>query len=456
VAGAIPRGGRWAQAIAALSVIIAPVWLQTGNILALPSFESLFWLSCVCLITVIFKTGRTHLWIAVGAVAGVGLLNKPSMLFFGIGLVVGLLLTRQRRHLLDKWLWLGGAVALAIITPQMIWQAMNGWPTWEFTRQLNRDLMARIPRWLFLVGQALYQHPLNVPLWLAGLWWLLFSEKGAPYRVFGWIFLVVLSLLLAAQSKIYYLAPAFPMLLAAGAVYFERALARRDRRWLAAAIPAALVLGGLATAPLGLPILPIERLDGYVRAFTFGALDDIHEVTETWHDQFGWENQAATVAGVFHRLTPEERADCAIITGNFGQAGAIDFFGPAYGLPRATSIHQNYFLWGPGPASGNLAIAYGIGQDFLEVLFEDVEHATTIYCDFCMPFENDLAVYLCRNLKISLHDAWPEFRIIAFSNTGVSPEIAARLLQALAHIPLLRMRGQKTRRKRDEPWEDGK
>ncbi len=424
-------GGRWAQALAALSVIIAPVWLQTGNILSLPSHEPVLWMSCICLMAVIFKTGRTRLWLAVGVVAGIGLLNKPSMAFFGFGLLLGLMLTPQRKQLRENWLWLGGLLALLVAMPNLIWQAQNDWPTWEFVHGLNRDLMARIPRWLFLLGQVVYQHPLNVPIWLAGLAWLFFAGNGKPYRTFGFVFLAVFLLLFTAKSKIYYLAPAFPVLLAAGALAIEDRIRRRNGRWAKTAIPAALILGGAVTAPIGLPVLPIEQLDRYVRTITFGALGQVYEVTGTWHDQFGWENQVETVARVFRNLPPEDRQDCMILVSNFGEAGAIGLFGKAYGLPGATSTHQNYFLWGPAPVSGNLAIAYGLSREMADFLFADVAVADTIHCAECMPFENNRPVYVCRKPKIALKKAWPEFRIIAFSNVGVTRKMGARLTQKL-------------------------
>ncbi len=424
-------GKRFAQAIAALCVIIAPVWLQAGNILALPSSEPLFWVSCACLIAVIFKTGRTRLWTAVGAVAGVGLLNKPSMAFFGVGLVIGLLLTRQRRHLADKWLWGGGLIALVLASPFILWQATHGWATWEFVHGMNRDLMAQIPRWLFLLGQVVYQHPFTLPIWVAGLGWLFFARQGEPYRALGWTFLFVFTFLLTAKSKIYYLAPAYPMLLASGAVAVESFIERHHARWPKAAIPVALLAGGLATMPVALPILPIEKMDGYVRTMTFGTMDKVYEVTGTWHDQFGWKEQAEAIADVYRALAPEEQADCMIIVGNFGEAGAIDFYGPDLGLPPATSIHQNYFFWGPGTASGQLAIAYGIGEDFLGELFGNVEHAATLRCRECLPYEDNVAVYICRKPKIDLRKAWDTFRMIAFSNTGVSAETVQRLREAL-------------------------
>lgn len=429
-------GGRWAQALSALSIIIAPVWLQSGNILALPSFEPLFWTSCVCLIAVIFKTGQTRLWLAVGVIAGVGLLNKPSMLFFGVALAGGLLLTRQRKQFADKWLWLGGLIALLIVTPNLVWQATHDWATWEFLRGMNRDLMSRIPRILFVIGQIVYQHPLNAPVWIAGLAWYFFAKKAEQYRAFGWLFVIVFLFLFVAKSKIYYLAPAFPMLLAAGSAVIEDLLQQRGSRWPKAAIPAVLVLGGMVTAPIALPILPIGRVDAYVGRMTFGALDKVYEVTGTWHDQFGWENQVATAARVFEGLSPEEQADCMILVSNFGQAGAIDLFGEAYGLPKATTVHQNYFFWGPGPASGDLAIAYGIAPDFLRILFKEVEQRATITCKECMPYENNLGVFVCRKARLPLREIWPEFRIIAFSNVGVTPAMGERLMQALSKYRL--------------------
>ncbi len=425
-------GGRFAQFLAAFAVIIAPVWLQTGNILALPSFEPLLWLICICLMAVLFKTGRRDLWVWVGVAVGIGFLSKPSVAFLAIGLGVGLLLTAQRKYLLDKWLWFGVLIALAIVLPNLIWQAQNDWPTWEFLHGMNRDLMSRIPRWLFLLGQVIYQHPLNAPIWIAGLIWFLAARDGRPYRAFGWAYLVVLALLLVAHSKIYYLAPAYPMLLAAGGVAIEASASRRQWRWPKVVLPAVLVLGGLVTAPLGLPILSIQRTDAYVGAMTFGAFQKVYEITGTWHDQFGWENQVTTVADVFSRLTPAEKADCMILVGNFGQAGALDFFGPARGLPHPTCVHQNYFFWGAGPASGQLAIVYGLSRDMVDFLFGQVEIAATIRCAECMPYENNLPVYVCRKPLLSIKDAWPVLRLIAFSNTGVSPAKGIQLRDALS------------------------
>ncbi len=413
-------GGRFAQCLAALTYIVAPAYLMCGNILSLPSFEPLFWLLCAYLLIRIFQAGvdqgEGRLWIAFGVVAGIGLLNKPSMAFLGIGLVIGLLLTPQRAHFARPWIWIGGVVALVIVSPFLYWQATHGWATFEFLIGMNARVMSRIPASAFLAGQVLYYHPLNVPIWLAGLWFYLRSKDGKPYRPLGWIYVVVFLMLLIGKSKIYYLGAAYPMLLAAGALVVERAASKPRRGWMKAAIPTALVAGGLATAPLALPILPIGKLDAYVAAATGGTLKNVYEITGTFHDMFGWENQAATVAQVFHTLTPEEQAQCVVFGANFGRAGAIDFYGKALGLPPAACGHQNYYFWGPPKAFGPVTLVVGSSVDELKHVFAEVEQAATITCPETVPYEQNVPVFVCRRPIITPEALWAMLRPRAFSN----------------------------------------
>ena len=406
-------GGRGAQCLAALSVIIAPAWLMTGNILSLPSFEPLFWVLCANLIVHIFHSRDSRWWVALGAVAGVGLLNKPFLLFFGVGLVLGLLATPHRRYLLDKWLWIGGLAALLMNVPQLLWQHANDWPTLLFLSHMNRDVMSEIPRPVFLAGQVFYMHPINVLVWGAGLVFF-FSAAGRQYRILGWIFLTVLTLLLVAQSKIYYLAPAYPALLAGGSVFWERIASSKPWKWVKGALPAAMVLGGAATAPAVLPLLPIEKLDAYVLAATGGLLEDAYEVTGTFHDQFGWEEQVEIIAGVYSGLPEEEKQHCILFAGNFGKAGAADFYGPAHGLPRVYSVHQNYYIWGPPQEPYSTAIVWGVSREQLDLFFAEIEQVATITSEVAI--ERHVLVYVCREPIVQIKDAWPALRDGAFDN----------------------------------------
>jgi hypothetical protein len=404
-------GGRpFAQGLAALSFLIAPLYLRLGTFLNIPSFEVFYWALLAYLLIVLLQEDKPRLWPWIGLVAGLGLLNKHSMLLFPFALVVGLALTQARKYLTSGWLWLGGAIALVIFLPNLIWQMEHGFPTLEFVRNLNREVMSEVSAVDFLVGQVLYIHPLLVPIWLAGLWWYLFSPGGKPYRLLGWIFLVVATVLLATKSKVYYLAPAFPMLMAAGAVAIERWIQRPKGAWLRFAIPSLLVTGGLPFLPLALPILPIDTLDRLIPRVTLGVIEDPFELTEHFHKEFGWEDQVAVVAGAYHGLPEADRDRAAILAGNYGEAGAIDFFGPQHGLPEAISGHHSYYLWGPRGATGEVVIALGVPRDTLEKIFARIDEVARIHHPHALPLENDLAVYLCRKPRLSLSEAWPVLR----------------------------------------------
>ena len=403
-------GGRFAQGLSGLSFLIAPIYLRFGTFLNIPSFEVLYWCLLAFLLIVLLREDRPTLWVWIGLVLGLGLLNKHSMLLFAFALSLGLLLTPARRHLRTPWPWVGGAIALVIFSPNLIWQIQNGFPTLEFLRNLNRDVMGQVSPGDFLIGQVLYLHPFLVPVWGVGLWWYLFSSDGRPYRLLGWVFVVTLTALLVADSKVYYLAPAFPMLLAAGSVGIEQWIARRGTHWLRPAISGLLVAGGLVFVPVALPVLPIDTLDRLIPRASFGLIEDPFELTEHFHKEFGWENQVAVVARVYHELPESDRERATILAGNYGEAGAIEFFGPQHGLPEPISGHHSYHLWGPRGASGEVVIALGVPRADLEAIFLRVEEVARIHHPHALPLENDLPVHLCSEPRMSLQEAWPRLR----------------------------------------------
>lgn len=409
-------GGRFAQGLAALAVLVAPVWLGAQNMLCLPASEPLWWGLCACCLIRIIKTGNTRLWLGFGVCVGIGLLNKPSMLFLAGAVVAGLLLTPQREYLFDRWAFTGGIVALLIVSPYLAWQIAQGWPTIEFLSGMKHMVTSQIPSLVFVLGQVFYLHPLNFPIWLAGLGWFFFAREAKSFRVFGWVYVVILLFLLIVKSKIYYFAPVYPILLAGGAVAIERWIQQRRLGWLKVALPALLVAGGVLIAPVVLPVLRLEKTDAYITATTGGLLKNAWEITSTFHDEQGWENQARVVAEVFRGLSPEEQAECNIFAGNFGEAGAIAYYGPALGLPAVYSSHQNYYFWGPPAKSGKLAIVFGIRPEVLRQYFGEIQQAATITCREAVPFEQDVPVYICRKPITDLKDVWPKLRAHAFLN----------------------------------------
>lgn len=417
-------GGRFAQVAVGLSMLAAPVYVRATAMLTIPAFEPLVWVAVGHLLLTIVRHDRPRLWLAVGAVCGLGLWIKHSTLFLGFGLAVALVATSHRRHLRSKWLWAGGAVAFLIFLPHLAWQAMHGWPTAAFLANLNAEVMSGVHPLQFVFGQVLYLNPVTAPLWIAGLWVGLGPGLGRtrgpaddPRSLYAWIWLGVFLLLLLLGSKIYYLAPAYPTLLAAGAVRIEswcRRGAESDVRALrplrAGGLLAFLVAGGLWMAPLNLPILSLERTEAYIDAITFGAFDNAYELTADLRGQFGWEERVDAVADVWHGLPGDER-DRAVILGEwYGPAGAVDLYGPARGLPSAWSTHLGYHLWGPPPAGADVYVMAGHDPEDLEAYFGDVRVLRRLELERVNPWHTPFVISVAREPKTDVAEAWPALR----------------------------------------------
>jgi hypothetical protein len=404
-------GGRFAQIAAAVGMMIAPVFLRTGNILCLPAFEPLFWILASILVVRIVQEEDPRLWLWVGVVAGVGLLNKHSMLFFGGGLLVGMLLSPLRRHLRTPWPYAGAGVALALILPNLIWQIRHDWPTLHFVLNLNEGVMSGISPLQFAVGQLLYLHPLNAFIWLPGLWFLLGARAGRPYRALGWVWLSVFVLLLLAKSKIYYLAPAYPILLAAGGLALERWLRERRRGWLPPAVIAGLAAGGIALAPMAVPYLDIESLERYVDTITLGKFENVYELTGDLRAMFGAETRVATVAEAYRALPPGDRARAVIWAANYGYAGDIDRLGDRYELPRSACLDLSYWLWGiPGGRSGEVVVLAGFSAEDVDHVFAEVETVAEVELAHVNPWQTPFRVVVGRSPVRPLPEIWARNR----------------------------------------------
>jgi hypothetical protein len=407
-------GGRFAQGLAALAVLIAPVYLAIDHIFSMNCFDLVFWVLAIYLAVKILKEDRPKLWLLFGLVAGIGLMNKYSVGFLGLGLVVGLVLTPARKYLRSKWLWLGGALAFLIFLPHIVWEVEHAFPTREFIRNatLHKNLPMSPPT--FLLESILQTGPINLPIWLAGLYFLFFAKSGKPFRVLGWIYVTDLVLFLLTNGKPYYLAPAYFILLAAGAVHLESVVRTRQWGWLKPVSVTALGLAGLTFLPYALPVLPVETFIRYQDFMGIhpgsGERGPSGKLPQMYADMFGWENQVATVARVYNALTPEEKARTIIFCGNYGEAGAVDFLGRKYGLPKAASGHNNYWYWGPGNWGADIVIAIGVSREDLEETFEQVELAATVVSPYARPSETDLPIFIGRKPRRPLKEVWPGTR----------------------------------------------
>ncbi|HEX9942445.1 MAG TPA: glycosyltransferase family 39 protein [Thermoanaerobaculia bacterium] len=420
LAGRIARelgGGLLAQGLAALCALIAPVYLSLFHIFTMNCFDVLFWTLGALVVVRILETGNPRLWLLFGLIAGIGLQNKHSLLFFGLGVLAGVLLTPERRTLRSPWIWLGGAVAVLLFLPNVLWEVAHGWPTLEFVRNAEAHKNVALSPVEFLAQQVLLMHPLTLPVWLAGLGWYLFSRPGRPFRLLGWIYLTALAVLLTQNSKPYYLAPSYPFLFAAGGTAIEGWLARlrqpRLRPALAGAMLLLLIVGGAVIAPLVVPILPVDRFIRYQRALgiqaSAGERHRMGDLPQHFADMHGWPEMVAEVARVYRTLTPGERARAMIFGQNYGEAGAVDVLGPSYGLPGAVSGHNSYFLWGP-PERSDVGVIIGGDEDDNRAACVDLQRAGEIRCGHCMPYEDRNPVYICRGLKIPWRKLWPRVK----------------------------------------------
>jgi hypothetical protein len=408
-------GRRSAQLLAAIAVAAAPITLVASSFSSMNAWEPLFWTGCAFLLVRLLDGGDPRLWLAFGLIAGLGLLNKHTMGLFGGALVVGMLTTGRGRALFrSRWIWIGAAAAFFVFLPNLVWNVREGFPFFELQeaiRQHRRNV--ELSPLEFVWQQVIFLLPLSAPLWIGGLVWLLGSEReGSRYRPLGVAYLVVLGALLVLHGRVYYLAPAYPMLFAAGGVAAERVFAGR-LAWIRPAYAGFLAAAGVVFAPLAFPCVPPET---YVRyAKTLGMQPPAIEthrmgpLPQLLADRFGWREMAETAARIYRALPPEERAGARIFGQNYGQAGAIDMYGPRLGLPPALSGHLAYHSWGPPAEDPRVLIVFDDDRPRLEELYESVEYGGRVEHPYSMPYQH-FDVWVCRRPRVSLRAIWPSLR----------------------------------------------
>jgi len=419
LAGVLARelgGGKTAQVLAALTVLCVPAYLAFDSFFSMNAFEPLFWMLCAWLAIRIAKGESPKLWLAFGAISGLGILNKHTMIVFGFALIVGLLLAGNWRILQSKWIWIGGLIALALFAPNLIWEARHGWPQIEVVRNAQLLKNEQIGPLVFLGQQILFLNPLSFPIWLAGLLWCFLAPDEKRFRFLGWSYLIVLGIFIAGDGKSYYPLPVYPVLIAAGAVSWERVRSVSRQRQRAALIPL-LAISGLIMLPWAVPVLPVRTFLRYENFFPkfFRAQterDATARLPQLYADMLGWPDLAESVARVYHALPAQEQAGCAIIAGNYGEAGAIDYYGPALGLPRAISGHNSYYDWGPRNYSGSCAILVGERTEKYKEYFGEADLVARTSNPHGMPIERNVPIYVCHKPIEPLDKLWPRFRMI--------------------------------------------
>jgi hypothetical protein len=403
-------GGRvFAQALAALAVMAAPVYLILHHWLTMNAFEPLLWVACAWCIVRAINQGDPHYWLWFGVLLGLGMENKYTTAFFALAVFVALLLTPQRRFLSNGWIWIGALCSLLIFLPNLIWLIRHDFPFLELMHNIRgtgRDVV-RGPL-AFIGDQAMLLNPILFPLWLAGLGWLFLHRDGSRYRILGWIYVLILVALIALKGKNYYLSAAYPMLFAAGAIAFEN-LTRTRGRWSRSAYVGLILAAICLLAPTVSPILPVETYIRYQNAIGLEPPKAENQPTgplpQHFADEFGWEEMAREVGRIYHELPPAQREATAIFANSYGQAGAIDFFGKKYGLPKAISNHQSYWYWGPRNYTGESVIVLGSDGAGDREHFASVEVAGRTDHPYSRRDEH-FEIFVCHDLNTTLQELW--------------------------------------------------
>ncbi|WFE42911.1 glycosyltransferase family 39 protein [Verrucosispora sp. WMMD1129] len=386
---------RSAQTFAALLGATSGIVLATGHLLSTSTVDLVVWLAAALCTVRLLRTGDGRWALAVALVLGVGMSNKLLPALLAVGLVAGLALAGPRRLLRDRWVLAATALFGLLTAASLSWQAVNGFPQLGVAATISGGDSSYSGRLDALLLHFVIISPFVVPIWVTGLVVLLRRAGWRSYRALGWAWLVVAGIVLVVGGKGYYDAPLLLVLTAAGAVVAASWAARsRVRRALLAAV---VVLTAASNVVLLLPVLPADRLPGFVVAVNYDAGETI-----------GWPAFTDSLAAV-HRTLPAQEQDRAIIlTGNYGEAGAVARFGPQRGLPAAYSGHNSMADFGRPPDGADVVIAVGWSRpDRLRSWFTDVTLAGRV--DLGVAVDNDEnggPIWLCRGLRRPWADIW--------------------------------------------------
>jgi 4-amino-4-deoxy-L-arabinose transferase-like glycosyltransferase len=418
-------GGRFAQGLAALPMLCAGIFLRPANLFQPVVLDQLWWtLALLSLARAAraqvegdARAGR-HAWLSFGVVMGLGLLTKFSILFIGCAVLCALLLTPMRRALATPWPWVAAAIACALGSPSIVGQVALGFPVVDQMRTLAGSQLVHVSYGSFVLAQPLMTGVTGWLVSLAGAAALVAWQPLRPYRVVGVACIVVFMLLMLLHGKAYYTGPIYPTLLAAGAVWLDNArLARlpampRVFRW---GLVAGIIGEGALGLPITLPILPPGRTAVYIarlgleaaNATNWGGTDLI---PQDFADQLGWRHQEATVARIYRSLSPADQSQAVIGADNYGEAGAIEFFGVRDQLPPVVCGCGSYWYFGPGARPGNVLIDIGTDSLGLATVWRDVRRAARIRSPWSVVEERDVPVWVARKPRVTLQEAWPTIR----------------------------------------------
>lgn len=402
----VQGGSRWAQLLGAFAVATTPNSIIQGGLFQYETLDYLFWVLLAFTVMCLLKSENPRWWLAIGTVMGLGMQIKYTIAFLIAGVVVGCLVTRNRRYLTSPWLWVGAGLSLLIWLPNLLWQVQNNWITLDFLGSIHSRDMAAGKGSTFVFDQLKFNfNPVMLFLVSAGLYYFFFTPAGQRYRMIGWMYVVPFVLYVVLQANSYYLAPAYPMLAAGGAVWWEKRLGRmvtvRRRFWGRTTWVIFALVAGFLVALL-LPLAPLGS-DWW---------NSLSQSNVELKAEVGWPELVQQVATTYNSLPPADKAKAAILAGSSGEIGSIALYGPAYGLPRPISGFNSFWQYGYGNPPPRTLIVLGFPTDFL-ANFQDCKLIAPITTPFNVQNEettNHRAIYVCHDLREPWLDFWKNFQ----------------------------------------------
>ncbi len=407
-------GGKFAQALTAVAVIFCGVILGTSSYFSMNAFDILLSSLMFYYLIRLIKTENKNLWLLIGLIFGIGLMNKLTFIFLGFGLAIGLILTKNRKYFLTKELWLGAVIAVIIFLPNIIWQYVNGFPTLEFMHNAAVYKNASVGFTEFFVQHLMELNPISTILLLTAIYFLLSGDGEKKFSLLLWMYVSIFIVFALNNGKPYYMGVLFPVILAAGAVGIDILVEKYLRKWARVALLFILIPGFILTTPFSIPVLNVDSFIKYSDAMGIkpksGERSQLGALPQFFADRFGWEQMVHDVAQAYNKLPDEEKRKVLIFGQNYGEAGAVNYYRNKYGLPPAISSHNNYWIWGyPKDYTGDVMIVIGSNIKDNSEFFQEVELAGTHYNKYGMPFEN-VDIFICRKPKMPISEIWKRIK----------------------------------------------
>jgi len=407
-------GKKTALMIALPSVMLAPIYLALNSYYSMNSIDIFLWTITFYFLVKLAKDASDKLWVILGIILGLGLLNKLSFLWMGFGIAHSFMIITKGKIFLKKGIWIAAVISGFLFLPFIIWNLTHDMAHFEFIKNAQQFKYAGITRIDFIKNLLLIMNPVSLTVWIPGLYWFFFGKKK-EFRVIGLIFITVfLLLLINGKSKAEYLAGAFIPLFCAGGIFLEEISRKAVRRIFSYGITISVVVSGIVLAPLALPVLPAATFIKYSGGLGFSQPSpegkELESLPQFYADMHGWEEMAKNVSKVYQMIPEHEKENTVAWGSNYGRAGAIEYYSSKYPLPKAISTHNNFWIWGYGNKEIKHVIFIGGELKDYENSFDTVNEALLHTAEYAMPYENNLTIFLCSGPKADLEEIWPKYK----------------------------------------------